>query len=75
MWLDLRPELVGADMVPRHSKYDLLTKREVKIAILTGQAWSIIIKDLLYVQKGNFFLQDRRGKSRAGKIGPSRPLG
>ena len=42
-------------------------------AILTEQAWSI--QNLLYVQKENFFLRDRRGKFRAGKIGPSCPLG
>ena len=42
-------------------------------AILTEQAWSI--KNSLYGQKKNFLLWDQRGKSRAGKMGPSSLLG
>ena len=37
------------------------------------QAWSL--KDLLYAPKDNLFLRDQRGKSRAGKMSLSYPLG
>ena len=69
--------------------YALSTKREVKMAeknakkersqypaILTEQAWSI--KDLLYGKRLHqtiLLLREQSGKSRAGKIGPSCPLG
>ena len=44
----------------------IITKLEV---ILIKQAWTI--KDLLYGQKENFFLRDKRGKSRESERGPS----
>ena len=51
------------------------TKKELQYtAILIKQAWSK--RDLLYGQKENLtFFLDQRGKSQAGKMGPSCPLG
>ena len=36
---------------------------------------SLVIKDLSYAQKDNLFLRDQHGKSRAGKMSLSYPLG
>ena len=38
-------------------------------AIFTEQAWSL--KDLLYGQKENFFMQKKCWKSQVGKMDPS----
>ena len=73
-WPDIG-QVLFCVFIDRHEVEVNENAKKYEANIQPSGAWSI--KDFLYSQKENFFLRDQRGKSRAGKMGPSskRPVG